>query len=102
MDPRIENQKEELILLCRRYRVSRLELFGSSTSDQFDPKQSDFDFLVDFLPLSPRDHADAYFGLLEALQDRFQRPIDLVEVKAIRNPYFQNTVNRSKVLLYAA
>lgn len=102
MNTKIEAQREEVTRLCRRYRVNRLELFGSAAAERFDARRSDLDFLVDFLPLPPREHADAYFGLLETLQDLFQQPIDLVEVKSIRNPYFQASVDRTKVLLYAA
>jgi hypothetical protein len=91
-----------LAALCRRFRVSRLELFGSAAGARFNAGRSDLDFLVDFLPLPPWEHSEAYFGLLEALQDLFQRSIDLVEVGAIRNPYFRESVDRTRVLLYAA
>lgn len=102
MHPLIEARRDELTRLCERYRVSRLELFGSAASPRFDPATSDLDFLVEFLPMAPPDHSEAYFGLLEALQDLFQRSIDLVEVGAIRNPYFRASVDRTRVLLYAA
>ena len=52
--------------------------------------------------LSPGEHADAYFGMLEALQDLFERNIDLVEIKAITNPYFLESINRTRTVLYAA
>ncbi len=98
----IEKRRAELTALCQRYRVLRLELFGSAVDDRFDAETSDLDFLVEFFPLQPGKHADAYFGLLEALQDLFQRPIDLVETRAIRNPYFLRSVNRNRTVLYAA
>ena len=102
MDSQIEAHGEELNRLCQRYQVSRLELFGSAAGERFDTECSDLDFLVEFVPLSPPEHANSYFSLLEALQDLFQRPIELVELKAIRNPYFQSSVDRTRVLLYAA
>ncbi|MBI3898971.1 MAG: nucleotidyltransferase domain-containing protein [Gammaproteobacteria bacterium] len=88
--------------LCRRYRVGRLALFGSAARGDFEPARSDIDFLVEFQPLSPTEHADAYFGLLMALEDLFERPIDLVEEGASRNPFFLQTVEQSSALLYAA
>ncbi|MEJ5260849.1 MAG: nucleotidyltransferase domain-containing protein [Anaerohalosphaeraceae bacterium] len=99
----IRQHLEELVCLCRRYRVKRLELFGSAgTENGFQPDRSDLDFLVAFQPMSPREHAKAYFGLLAQMQDLFGCPIDLVEIEAVRNPYFLEQVNRSKQEIYAA
>lgn len=91
-----------LIGLCRHYRVARLELFGSAGGERFDPERSDLDFLVDFLPLPSGEHADAYFGLLEELQALFGRSVDLVMIRAIRNPYFLEGIGPSRTILYAA
>ncbi len=88
--------------LCQKYHVARLELFGSAASGQFDESRSDLDFLIDFEPLSPSAHADAYFGILAALQDLFQREIDLVEAAAVTNPYFKQTLDADRTVLYAA
>lgn len=102
MIPLIEARQAELKNLCERYRVKRLQLFGSATTGAFTPETSDVDFLVEFQPLSPVARADAYFGLLLALQDLFRRRVDLVEEGASDNPYFVRAVEQSKVLLYAA
>ena len=88
--------------LCRRYRVKRLESFGSATGEDFDPEASDFDFLVEFLPLEPGTRADTYFGLLEDMQELVGRPVDLVMTTAIRNPYFLEAVAAQREVLYAA
>ena len=69
---------------------------------RFDPRTSDLDFLVEFLPLQLGEYADAYFGLLEALRELFERNIDLVMTGAIRNRYFLESINRSRTVLYAA
>ena len=99
----IEENYESLKSLCKQYRVKRFEIFGSAlTGEGFDAGKSDLDFLVEFLPLQPGEHADAYFGLLEALQDLFSRSIDLVETKAIRNPYFLESINQNRKEIYAA
>ncbi len=98
----IEDNRDELNQLCERFKVHRLELFGSAVDGSFDPATSDLDFLVEFLPLQTGEHFDAYFGLLEALRDLFQRKIDLVETKAMRNPYFIRRVNESRTSIYAA
>jgi len=64
----IEENRGELTRLCAFHKVLRLSLFGSATTDRFDPEQSDLDFLVEFKPMSPEERADHYFGLMEDLQ----------------------------------
>jgi predicted nucleotidyltransferase len=98
----IEAKHSEILQLCEQYRVRRLELFGSAAEGRFREDESDLDFLVEFQNMAPGQHADAYFGLLAALQDLFQRDIDLIEIRAIQNPYFRDSVEQNRTLLYAA
>jgi predicted nucleotidyltransferase len=98
----VSEQIDAIGRLCRAHHVAQLELFGSAASDRFDPAASDLDFLVEFLPLSPSQRANAYFGLLADLQDLFNREIDLVESAAVTNPYFKQTVDAHRTLIYAA
>ena len=102
MTPEIEQQRAESKAICRRYGVSRLELFGSAATGQDRPGQSDLDFLVAFGPLPPGSYADAYFGLLESLETLFGRTVDPVVPSAIRNPYFLKAIEETRTLLYAA
>jgi predicted nucleotidyltransferase len=98
----LEERRRELADLCRRYGVRRLEVFGSAAAGGFREEDSDLDFLVEFeSPASP-GYADGYFGLLEALEALFGRPVDLVVASAIRNPYFRESVDKTRALLYAA
>ena len=98
----VAQHRAELEALCRRFRVRRLVLFGSAATGQDRPDESDLDFLVEFEPLSAGWYADTYFGLLEALESLFGRAVDLVIPSAIKNPYFRQSVERTKTLLYAA
>ena len=99
----IEDNYETLKELCKQYRVKRFEVFGSaSTGEGFDSEKSDVDFLVEFLALGPGEHAKCYFGLLEVLQDLFKRDVDLVEIKAVRNPYLLESINENRRQIYAA
>ena len=102
MLPQIEEKRAELEALCARYRVRRLALFGSGVDGSFDPSRSDLDFAVEFAPMSPGEHSESYFGLLEALEALFQRPVDLVEYRPIRNPYFRRALEQSQVMIYDA
>ena len=101
MNRLIEENRQELEGICRRRRVHRIELFGSAARPDFDPAQSDLDFLVSFQELDPNQYADTYFGLLEDLQALFHRPVDLVVASAIQNPYFRQAVDSGKTLVYA-
>jgi hypothetical protein len=98
----VEDNREALQELCRRFRVRRLDLFGSAVGEAFDQDSSDLDFLVEFLELRENECADTYFGLLEGLQGLFRREVDLVMVSAVKNPYFRESIERSRTLLYAA
>ena len=97
----ITEHADELEALCHRYKVLRLELFGSAAAGNYLPSQSDLDFLVEFHNLPEGHYADAYFGLQEALEDLFCRPVDLIVDSAIENPYFRQSVDNTKLLLYA-
>jgi uncharacterized protein len=98
----ITSHQQEVLGLCERFGVRRLEVFGSAAGEEFDPARSDLDFLVDFRPALPGELADRYFGLLEALEALFGRPVDLVMTAAIKNPYFLQGIEPSRTLLYAA
>lgn len=102
MTPLVEDQKEEPIALCRKFNVRTLELFGSAARGTFDTETSDLDFLVDISAPTPGSHADSYFGLLFALEDLFSREVDLVEVGAVKNPYFLRAVEKDRTVIYAA
>ncbi|HKV12383.1 MAG TPA: nucleotidyltransferase domain-containing protein [Thermoanaerobaculia bacterium] len=98
----VQNNLAALKALCARYRVERLDLFGSAARDDFDPESSDLDFLVEFAPMSPREHADSFFGLLGDLERLFGRRIDLLEPEPIENPYLRASIERSRKALYEA
>jgi uncharacterized protein len=98
----IEQHRSHLNALCRKYGVKRLELFGSAVREDFDAKRSDLDFVVEFDDLRVENAADRYLGLLVDLEDLFLRKIDLVSYPAIRNPFFKQVVDQTRVNLYAA
>lgn len=102
MNAAIAARQADLAKLCRQFHVRRLDLFGSALGSGFDPERSDLDLLVEFEPLPAADYAAAFFGFQEALEHLFGRHVDLVVASAIRNPYFRQSVEQSKTLLYAA
>lgn len=102
MNAEIASQRAAIERLCRRHGVRRLELFGSAATGLDRPGTSDLDFLVEFEDAPPGGYAEAYFGLLESLEALFGRSVDLVVASAIKNPYFRESIERTKVVVYAA
>jgi predicted nucleotidyltransferase len=102
MRPLIKNRLSELETACHRRAVSRLELFGSAVRDDFDEATSDLDFLVEFDAATTLPALDRYFGLKEDLEALFERPVNLVMLNAVRNPYVRAEIERDRQLLYAA
>ena len=98
----IDQHRAQILSLCRKYDVRRLDLIGSALRADFDPSQSDLDFVVEFNNFNPSNAADRYLGLLVDLEDLFARRIDLVSYRAIRNPYFKQIVDNTRIALYAA
>jgi predicted nucleotidyltransferase len=88
--------------LCRKFRATRLELFGSAATANFDPAKSDLDFFVEFEDLGWNGSSDRYFGLLHGLEDLLHRKIDLVERKSIQNRHFFDVADTHRQLIYAA
>jgi len=97
---RLPDQGERLAALCSRCKVKRLDLFGSATTDEFDPDHSDLDFLAVFEGMKPSDYAKAYFDLREGLLELFERPIDLLTRAGLKNPHLQRRVEAELVNLY--
>ena len=85
--------------LCKRHKVRQLFVFGSVLTKRFK-KNSDIDFIVEFQDVELYDYADNYFEIADKFELLLSRPIDLVPEKSLRNPYFIETVNKSKTLIF--
>jgi len=79
--------------------VNSLYVFGSVCTDKFNEK-SDIDLLISFKTMDFGDYADTYFELAEEFEKLFKRQVDLVTDKSSSNPYFIQSINKSKTLLY--
>ena len=101
--PLLVRHLDAIRALCREFGVARLEVLGSTSTPEFDPEQSDVDFLVDY----PEDYEfgpwlKRYFELKERLASLLGRPVDFVMVDAPKNRYFIRSMNETRQLLYAA
>ena len=95
----VEKNIDKLIKLCKKYKVEKLYVFGSVITERYT-KESDIDLLVIFGDVDIKNYADNYFDLKFSLEDLFKRKIDLLEEKAIKNPFFKKSINKSKELIY--
>lgn len=97
----IELNLQRILYLCKKHKVKTLSVFGSILTDRFNDN-SDVDLLVDFEPIDHDtfDYVSNYFGLRDALELLFNRKVDLIEEKGLRNKYFIATVNRTKHTIY--
>ena len=100
MQASLTSQLPTIATLCERYGVAHMELFGSATGSDFNSETSDYDFLVELDKQAPGSLARRWIDLADALEKLLGRPVDLVNPNYIRNPYFLQTVNQSRTLVY--
>ena len=92
----------QLSEVCKLHHVARLDIYGDAATANALPQEGRLTFVVELQPLPPGDYADAYFGLLDSLEQLFGQPVELATDSAIKNPYFRQIVEDSRVTVYAA
>tara|TARA_R110000868_G_scaffold46851_4_gene154384 strand:- start:742 stop:1050 length:309 start_codon:yes stop_codon:yes gene_type:complete len=98
----LEKRKDDLKHICQSLKVKRLYAFGSVVSNNFTD-ESDIDFLISFIDnLSIEEYTNNFFELHYKLRALFNRDIDIVTERSLSNPYFIESINKSKALLYEA
>src|SRR5438034_3869181 len=93
----IEQNLPAIHELCRRFGVRRLELFGSAATGRFDPERSDLDFVVEFDESRTFGLKGSYFRFHGALEELFQRKVDLVTAGTIENPYLRRQIESERL-----
>lgn len=93
----ISRKQKQIEELCQKYKIAKLELFGSAIREDFD-EASDLDFIVEFL--DEQKMFDRYFDFKEALENLFDRKVDLVMQEAIKNKYFKMSIEKEKKSIY--
>ncbi|MFH1861831.1 MAG: nucleotidyltransferase domain-containing protein [bacterium] len=96
----IENYRQDIARICLDLRVKRLELVGSAAREDFQPESSDIDVLVEF------DGDDKlferYFSLKSQLEKLFGRHVDVIQEKAVKNPFVKNSLHRNRISVYGS
>ncbi|MRD49662.1 nucleotidyltransferase family protein [Caenimonas koreensis] len=102
MNALLDRNRNEVARLCQRSGARRLDAFGSVTRADFDPQQSDLDFLVEFDSVPPAAYAQAFFELKEGLETLFGRPVDLLTPSSLTNPFLRRRVSAERQVIYAS
>ena len=95
----IDKNIDNIRALCQKHKVTKLFVFGSILTNNFK-NSSDIDFLVDFAGVDLYDYADNYFDLKKSLENLLKRKVDLIEDKALKNPFLRKSIDSSKMLIY--
>ena len=90
---------DQIKSLCIVHNVKALFAFGSVVTDHFSDS-SDIDLLISFKPMELGDYADNCFEIADKFEEIFNRSVDLITEKYLKNPYFINSINKKKTLLY--
>ena len=94
---KIEQYQESIQTVCRDLSLKRLDIVGSAARDDFS-SNSDVDVLVSF------DNDERLFGryfeLKERLEAIFDRSVDVIEERAVKNPYFKRAIEKDRIRIY--
>jgi predicted nucleotidyltransferase len=90
---------KEIESVCKINKVKSLFAFGSVTRTDFNDA-SDIDLVVDFEEKDPFKYTDLYFNLKSNLEDLLKRQIDLIEERGIKNRFFRQELDATKVKIY--
>lgn len=98
----LEERIDPIRAMCRKHRVARLDVFGSALREDYRPGESDVDLLVEFEPMDGYARAEAYFDMVEELEELLGMRVDLVMAGAVKNRFIAADIEATKMLLYAA
>ena len=96
----VTERKEQLASLCERYGVLKLDLFGSAARGDFNPSDSDLDFVALFADRMNPNYVDRYLEFADELEMLFGRPVDLITERSIRSQSFRRAVDSDRETIY--
>lgn len=92
---RLNISDEALAEFCRKWKIVRLELFGSALRDDFDPEKSDIDLLVTFADNVSWGFRDT-LKMEDELKAVLGRDVDMPERSTIET--MKNWIRRKDIL----
>lgn len=103
MTNRERDYSKEIANICKQHHVKYLGLHGSGLNQESaGPEDRDINFLVEFLPLEPKQHAVCYFALEKEMENLFGRHVDLCDLTGITHPDILRPLTKNKTDIYKA
>jgi predicted nucleotidyltransferase len=91
--------REKIAAFCHRWQITEFAIFGSALRNDFNAL-SDIDILVSFNDAAEITLLDLAQMQIE-LERLFNRPVDLIEKAALRNPYRREEILETAQVIYA-
>jgi hypothetical protein len=99
MNQIIKNNIDKISQLCKANNVSQLYTFGSVNSSEFNDS-SDIDLIVELDQDDPAEKGEILMQLWDDFELLFNRKVDLLSSRKVRNPYLQNGIDNTIQLIY--
>jgi predicted nucleotidyltransferase len=99
MLPLIKNNIKPIHRILKNHNVKRAFVFGSACTDKFTDN-SDVDMIIAFNKRYFDNYVDNYLSLESELSKLLHRNVDLVTEETIQNPYFIQSINKTKAAIY--
>jgi hypothetical protein len=100
MSARVLIDRDRLSAFCRKWRIREFALFGSVLREDFGPG-SDVDVLVTFEENAPWNLWHIV-EMKDELREILGREVDLLEKRALRNPFRKREILETHEVIYAA
>lgn len=95
----VEPLKPRIVELCRRAKVSRLDIIGPAASEEC-AGETEVDVLVRFLH-DDGELFNRFFDLKEGLEEVFGRAVDVTVEETVHNPVVWESIESSRRTIYA-
>lgn len=95
----LQSKLPQLTQICQKHRVSKLYAFGSILTDRFND-ESDIDLIAEIDEPDPLVNGELRWSLYDELYELFQRKVDMISEKNLKNPFFIQELNKTKLLIY--
>lgn len=96
----IANKPQEFQQLCDEHNVQSLYAFGSSVNGHFNDGTSDIDLLIEINSDDPIQSGEMLMRIWDKLEVFFQKKVDLLTSRSLRNPILKASIESTKVLIY--
>jgi uncharacterized protein len=99
LDALLKKHRKQFLLLCKTHQVKELYAFGSSITDNYTP-DSDIDLIVEIDEPDPLNQGELLLSLWTELETLFDKEVDMLTIKSIKNPYLKQSIDSTKKLIY--